>query len=150
MAGADQSLSLSNLHIDLSVAPKMEPNLAGNAAGSGTYNVHFRLTNQGNQPIFYPVFPDTNRPRGQIVYRLTPRADWTPLPGPELSPLAATQLNAKAQVAWIEMPPGGWADREYEDPGTPAGDHAYQLDLKVAHDAIVRPLFSRPYSVNVY
>lgn len=150
MAAADQSLSSSNLRIDLSVAPKIEPNMAGQAAGRGTYNVHFRLTNQGNQPIFYPVSPDTNRPLGQIVYRITPGADWRPLSAPELSSSAATQLNVNAQVAWIEMPPGGWVDGEYEDPGAPVGDHAYQLDLKVAHDAIVRSLLSRPYPVNVY
>lgn len=151
IAGADQSQSPSNLHIDLSVARKLQPNrLGGNAAGRGNYFVHFRLSNQGNRPIFYPVSPDTSRPLGQIVYRITPGADWRPLSAPELSPSTATQLNGKAQVAWIEMPPGGWADGEYEDPGAPVGDHAYRLDLKVAHDAIVRPLLSRPYSVNVY
>ena len=56
MDGRNQSPS--NLHIDLSVARKLEPNrLGNNAAGRGTYVVRFRLTNHGNQPIFYPVSP---------------------------------------------------------------------------------------------
>jgi hypothetical protein len=73
MAGRNQSQSSSNLHIDLSVARKLEPNrLGSNAAGAATYVVRFRLTNRGNQPIFYPVSPNTNRPLGHLVYRIAP------------------------------------------------------------------------------
>ena len=46
------------------------------------------------------------------------------------------------------MPLGGWAEGEYEDPGSPAGDHAYQLDLKVATDGKASPLLSGAYPVN--
>jgi hypothetical protein len=74
MAGANQSQSPSNLHIDLSVARKLEPNRPGsNAAGGGTNVVRFRLANQGNQPIFYPVSADTNRPMGQLLLSDRPR-----------------------------------------------------------------------------
>jgi hypothetical protein len=38
----------------------------------------------------------------------------------EPSPSTRAQLNGRSHVAWIEMPPGGWADGEYEDPGSPA------------------------------
>lgn len=49
MAGANQSQSPSNLHIDLSAARKLEPNrLGSNAVARGTYVVRFRLMNQGN------------------------------------------------------------------------------------------------------
>jgi hypothetical protein len=140
--------SPSNLHIDLSAARKLEPNrLGSDPAEGGTYVVRFRLTNQGKQPIFYPSFPDTNRPLGQIVYRVAPQSDWKPLSQAESSPFTLTPLNGRA-VAWIEMPPGGWADGEYEDPGSPAGDHAFELEVKVATDGKVSPLLSRAYPVN--
>jgi hypothetical protein len=71
MAGGKQPQSPSNLHIDLSVDRKLEPNrLGSNAAGGGMYVVRFRLTNRGNQPIFYPLSLNTNRPMGHLVYRV--------------------------------------------------------------------------------
>jgi hypothetical protein len=147
-ADTNQSQSLSNLHIDLSVAQKLEPNRPGsNAAGRGTYVVRFRLTNQGNQPIFYPVSRDTNRPIGQIVYRVTPQSDWKPLSKSKPFPFTRTQPNGKG-IAWIEMPPGGWAGGEYEDTGSPAGDHACEFELKTAPDGEVSPLLSAAYHVN--
>ena len=45
-------------------------------------------------------------------------------------------------------PPGGWADGEYEDPGSPAGDHAYALEVKVAPDGKVSSLLSRAYPIH--
>lgn len=146
---ANQSQSPSNIHIDLSVAHKLEPNRLGrNTAGGGTYVVRFRLTNEGNQPIFYPASPGTNRPIGQIVYRVAPQSDWKRLSESEPPPSTRAPLNGKRQIAWIEMPPEGWADGEYEDPGSPAGEHALELELKVATDGKVSPLLSRTYPVN--
>lgn len=148
MGGRDQPHSPANLHIDLSVARKLEPSrLASNVAGGGAYVVRFRLTNEGNQPIFYPASADTNRPLGQIVYRVAPQSDWKPLSESEPSPSTRAQPNGSG-VAWFEMPPGGWVAGEYEDPGSPAGDHAYELDLKTATDGKVSPLLSRAYRVN--
>ena len=147
MAGADQSRLPSNLHIDLSVVRKLGQNRVGsNAAGRGTYVVRFRLTNQGNQPIFYPASPDTNRPMGEIVYRVAAQSGWKLLPESEPSSSTPAQLNG--HVAWIEMPPGGRADGEYEDPGSPAGNHAYELEVKVATDEKASRLISRAYVVN--
>ncbi|MGB8113405.1 MAG: hypothetical protein WCF22_06510, partial [Candidatus Sulfotelmatobacter sp.] len=114
MASRNQSQSPSNLHIDLSVARKLEPNRLGSNTGGGTDVVRFRLTNQGNQPIFYPVSADTNRPMGQLLYRTAPGSDWRPLSAPELSPTTPAQVNVRGHIAWVEMPPGGWADGEYE------------------------------------
>jgi hypothetical protein len=147
--GANQLQSPSSLHIDLSVARKLEPKRLGStAAGGGTGVVRFRLTNQGNQPIFYPVSADTNRPMGQLLYRIAPGSDWRPLSATELSPSTPSQVNVRGHIAWVEMPPGGWADGEYEDPGSPAGEHAYELDLKFAADGKVSPLLSRAYPVS--
>lgn len=149
VAGRNQSQSPSNLHIDLSVTRKLEPNrLGSNATGGGTHVVRFRLTNQGNQPIFYPVSADTNRPMGQLLYRIAPGSDWRLLSAPELFASTPAQVSIRGHIAWVEMPPGGWADGEYEDPGSPAGEHAYELDLKFAADGNVSPLLSGAYSVN--
>ena len=136
----------ANLQIDLSVTRKLEPNrLAGNVAAVGAHVVRFRLTNEGNVPIFYPVSSNTRRPMGRIVCRNAPGANWKAFLTPELSRPAPTQLNINAEVAWIEMPPGGWADGDYVDPGFPAGEHAYELDLKFAPNGKVSPLLSTPY-----
>lgn len=144
MAGANQAQPTSNLHIDLSVARKLEPNHTGNnSALEAPYVVRFRLTNQGNQSIFYPVFANTNLPIGHLVYRIAPGSDWRPLSVLELS--TSSQLNAKGDIAWVEMPPGGWADGEYDDPGSPVGEHAYELELKLAPDGRVSRLVSHPY-----
>ena len=146
IGSANQSQSLSNLHIELSVAHNLEPDRLGSGpTGRGKYVIRFRLTNQGNQPIFYPVSSDTKRPVGQIVYRIAPQSDWKPLSESELSASSRPQQRG---VAWIEMPPGGWAEGEFEDPGSPAGDHAIEVDVKVATDGKANPLLSRAYSVN--
>lgn len=148
-APADLAQTTSNLHLDLSIAPKLEANPArSNATGGGTYIIHFRLANQGNLSIFYPVSPGTNHPMGQIVYRIAPGTEWGPLMAPALSASTPDEQNVKDRLAWVEMPPGGWADGEYEDPGFPTGDHAIVLDVKGAIDGKVSPLFSRAYPVN--
>ncbi len=109
MPPASQTKALSNLRIDLSIARGLEPKrLGGNAAAEGTYTVRFRLANKGNQPIFYPVFPNTNRPMGHLVYRIARGSDWRLLSVPERFASAPAQLNAGVLVAWVEMPPGGW------------------------------------------
>lgn len=146
MAGAAELRSAANLQIDLSVTRNLEPNrLAGSVAAVGAHVVRFRLTNEGNVPIFYPVSSNTRRPLGRIVCRNAPGANWKAFLTPELSRPAPTQLNVNAEVAWIEMPPGGWADGDYVDPGFPAGEHAYELDLKFAPNGKVGPLLSKPY-----
>jgi hypothetical protein len=146
---ANRVQTTSNLDLDLSVASKLETNPAGSiAASGGTFVVRFRLTNRGNQPIFYPVLPSTNHPMGQIVYRMAPGADWKPLSVSELSRSTPGHENVQTNLAWVEMPPGGWANGEYEDPGCPAGEHAYVLDVKVSTDGKMSPLLSRAYSVH--
>jgi len=148
-ARANQAQTTSNLHLDVSIARKLEANpTPSNATGGGTCIVHFRLTNQGNLSIFYPVSPGTNHPMGQIVYRIAPGTEWRALSAPALSASTPDEQNGKDRLAWVEMPPGGWADGEYEDPGSPMGDHAIALDVKGAIDGRVSPLLSRAYPVN--
>lgn len=146
----NQSQSPSNLRIDLSVSRKLETRPTGsNAASAGPFVVYLRLTNQGNQSIFYPVSSGTNHPMGRIVYRIAPGAEWKPLSTPELSPSTTPgQPNVKAHPAWVEMPPGGWANGEYEDPGSPAGDHAVELEVRVGTDGKASRVLSRAYPAN--
>jgi hypothetical protein len=43
------------------------------------------------------------------------------------------------------MPPGGWIDGQYQDPGWPGGDHAYVVELKSERNAKVVRMVSPPY-----
>jgi len=144
-----QSDAVLNVGFDLSVGRKPEPIRARNdSAEEATYVIRFRLTNRGNQSVFYPVYPGTNRPIGRIVYRVTPGSEWIRLSWPikPISPPAVSRVEG--DVAWVEMPPGGWVDGVYDDPGSPGRDHAYELDLKVATNDKVTRFFSEPYRLN--
>lgn len=147
-ASANRAQWRSSVHIDLSVVHKPKRDRPDSSlAAEGTYLVRFRLVNHGNQPIFYPVSSDTNRPIGEIVHRVGAQSEWKSLSGSELSAPARPQLHG-GSVTWIEMPPGGWLDGEYEDPGSPTGDHAYELVLKTGADSKLEPLLSRAYPIN--
>jgi len=145
MAGAAELRSAANLQIDLSVTRKLEPNrLAGNVAAIGAHVVRFRSRMRGTSRSSIPC-PRTRGARWPDCLPECSRANWKAFLTPELSRPAPTQLNVNAEVAWIEMPPGGWADGDYVDPGFPAGEHAYELDLKFAPNGKVSPLLSKPY-----
>lgn len=142
-AGAFPSDPASNVKIDLSVGDKAEPSRAGNEQMRETrYVIRFRVTNRGNQSIFYRVYSNTNRPAGHIVYRVAPAAEWIP----ESPASDSSQPSVESNFAWVEMPPGGWVDGIYDDSRTPKGDHAYEFDVRTV-DKMTR-LFSRPYRVN--
>ena len=148
-ADGSQSDAVLNVGFDLSLGRKPEPIRARNdSAEEATYVIRFRLTNRGNQSVFYPVYPGTNRPIGRIVYRVAPGSEWIALSWPEkpISPPPALS-SAEGDFAWVEMPPGGWVDDVYDDPGTPGGDHAYEVDLKVATNDKVTRFLSQPYPV---
>lgn len=147
-ADGNQSDAALNVALDLSVGRKSDANRTGGyPANEATYVIRFRLTNRGNQSVFYPVYPGTNRPIGHIVYRVAPGSDWMALSPPE-KPLSTSALpSAEGNVAWVETPPGGWVDGVYEDPGSPGGDHAYELDLKVAPHEKVTRFYSQAYRV---
>ena len=132
-ADGNQPDALSNVDMDLSVGREPEPTRTGNDSTEGaTYAIRFRLTNRGNQSVFYPVYPGTNRPIGGLVYRVDPGSERMMASGPEKPASTLGPPSVGGGVAWVEMPPGGWVDGVYDDPGSPRGDHAYELDLKVA------------------
>lgn len=140
-ADAPSSDPASSVDVDLSVGDKPEPSRAEQMRETW-YVIRFRVTNRGNQAIFYRVYANTNRPAGQIVYRVAPAAEWIP-ESPTSDP---RQPSGESNFAWVEMPPGGWVDGLYDDSETPKGDHAYEFDVRTA-DKMTR-LFSRPYRVS--
>jgi hypothetical protein len=76
-------------------------------------------------------------------YRTTGASEWTALPWSPKS--TASSQPVDQSLAWIEMPPGGWIDGQYQDPGWPGGDHAYVVELKSERNAKVVRMVSPPY-----
>ncbi|HEV3483616.1 MAG TPA: hypothetical protein VGR97_14955 [Candidatus Acidoferrales bacterium] len=113
----------------------------------GGFVVRFRLSNMGNHPVFYPVRAGTNVPLGQIVTRTSPSSEWTALSVPSQQQGAAAPGYIDPNLAWIEMPPGGWVEGQFADLGRPGGDHAYLVHLKPEREAKVVSLVSSPYPV---
>jgi len=146
-----ESTSTPNVQFDLSIqrAPgEVVPE--GQQSESGGFVVRFRLSNRGNQPVFYPVRPGTNVLVGQVVYRTTAESAWMPLPGSSTSAVPNAQELADQYFAWIEMPPGGWVDGQFNDSGRPVGEHAYAVDLKVERGANAIRFVSRPYHFAIH
>lgn len=144
-ADGKHSNPLSNVGFDLSVSRKPEPTSTANDRMAGaTYVIRFRLANRANESVWYPVYPGTNHPVGHLVYRVAPSSEWVVLPWPK----EPTLSSAGGKVAWVEMPPGGWLDGNYDDPGSPHGDHAYELDLKLASSDNVVRFVSQAYRVS--
>jgi len=134
-----------NVRLDLSISRKPEPPPIENASMMvASYVIRFRLTNRGNWPVFYPLDPATNRPIGHVVHRASPGSEWIL----ETAPSIPSQPTAPPDVSWIEMPPGGWVDGIYDDPGLPDGDHAYELRLKTSSGDKSTSILSQPYRVN--
>jgi len=134
-----------NVRLDLSISRKSEPPPIENASMTvATYVIRFRLTNRGNWPVFYPLDPTTNRPIGHVVHRAAPGSEWIL----ETPTSISDGPNTPTHVSWIEMPPGGWVDGIYDDPGLPAGDHAYELQLKTSSGYKLTRILSQPYRVN--
>jgi hypothetical protein len=145
----NQRSAVFNIGLDLSVGRRPEPTATGSAPTKGaTYAIPFRLTNRGNQSVFYPVYPGTNRPIGRLVYRVAPGSEWVVLPWPNEPTSTLAPPNVEDKVDWVEMPPGGWVDGIYDDPGSPGGDHAYAVDLKVAINDNVVHFVSHAYRVS--
>lgn len=107
--------------------------------------VQFRLSNRGNHSIFYLVNATMNKPIGQLVARTTLLSDWTSLSGTSAQRLPAVQEDNDTNLRWIEMPPGGWADGEFSDPGDWKGEHAYAIFLKPSRNAGTVRILSEPY-----
>jgi hypothetical protein len=115
---------------------------SGNRAGS---SVRFRLTNSGNHSVFYPTGRTTSVPFGQLVARASPSSDWMSLSNTSKERVPAAQEFMDSNLRWIEMPPGGWVDGEFSDPGDSAGDHPYAIFLKPSRNADTVRIVSEPY-----
>jgi hypothetical protein len=118
------------------------PNRSGDRAG---LSVQFRLSNSGNHSVFYPITRTTNMPIGRLVGRATPSSDWISLSSTSAERVPAAREYSDPNLRWIEMPPGGWADGEFSDPGDWAGDHAYAIFLKPGRNADTVRIVSEPY-----
>jgi hypothetical protein len=146
---ANQPDSPVNVALDLSVGRTSQSARARNyPTEMTTYVIRFRLTNRGNHSAFFAIDRDTARPLGHIVYRVAPGSEWMALSRLEKRTSTSAQPSAQDGVAWAELPPGGWVDGVYDDPGLPGGDHAYELDLKAANNDKVIRLISQAYRVN--
>lgn len=149
-ATSGQPSSMLNVGFDLSI---QEP--SGRVAGedyhseSSGYLVRFRLTNRGARPVACPVHPGTNVLVGRAVYRTTKESDWMAFPWPSKSAVSAAQERIDQSIAWIEIPPGGWIDGQFHDPGWPGGDHAYAVDLKPEPNASIVSFVSPPYHLPI-
>ena len=140
------STSMLNVRFDLSLQQSSNNVAAeGHQPKSIGHLVQFRLTNQGTQPFLCPVRSATNVPIGHVVYRGPGGSEWMTLPESSSSAVLPPQELVDQSPAWIEIPPGGWVNGKFYDPGRPVGDHAYVINLKSKSDARVVSVVSSPY-----
>jgi hypothetical protein len=141
-----QSTSILNVKFDLSIQKTSgEVAREGYQSQSGGQVVRFRLSNRGNHPVFYPVRPGTNVLVGHVVYRTTPDSKWIAVPWSATPAVPNAQESNDQNLSWIEMPPGGWVDGQFQDLGRPDGDHAYATDLTPEPSAKIVGFVSLPY-----
>jgi hypothetical protein len=125
--------------VSLTLSP---PQRSGNRAG---FSVRFRLGNGGNHSAFYPVDRTTGVPSGQLVARTSPSSEWLRLSGTSKQGLPAVQEFGNSNLIWIEMPPGGWVDGEFPDPGESPDEYAYAIYVKTDRDANGIRIVSKSY-----
>jgi len=109
------------------------------------FTVRFRLINKGNHSVYYPTSTTTSAPVGQLVTRASLTSDWTSLPSASKHLVPEVQELSRANLRWIEMPPGGWVDGEFQDVGESPEEHAYLIYVKVARDGNGIRIVSKPY-----
>lgn len=122
------------------VVLEAHPNPAGRTHQSLV--VLFRLCNMGRQAILYPVHPGTNLPVGQVLVRNESSSEWIKASG---ASEAAAFREMESTLRWIEMPPGGCVDGEFDDQVELPGDHAYELFLKPDHNGAPMQIVSGSY-----
>ena len=144
--GRMQERTHANLGPDSTALVSLTVSLPERSGIGSRFSVRFRLSNRGNHAIFYPVSTATNIPRGQLVARTTPSSDWMSLSSTSADRLPPVQEYNDPNLRWIEMPPGGWADGEFSDPGDWTGEHAYSIFLKPNRNADTIRILSETYS----
>jgi hypothetical protein len=116
-------------NVSLTLSPREGPR---DQAG---LSVRFRLSNRGNHSIFYPICAETNVPLGQIVTRTSPSSEWISPANTQDQPVSAVPEFMDTNLTWIEMPPGGWVEAEFQDLGESPGERAYVMHVKPTRDA---------------
>jgi hypothetical protein len=129
------SMSLVNLIL---YPPERSENTSG-------FTVRFRLSNKGNRSIFYPTGTTTSGPMGQLVARVSSTSDWTSLSGTSEQRVSGLEGLGDSNLKWIEMPPGGWVEGEFQDVGKSTEEHAYEIYVKVARHGRGIRIISQPY-----
>jgi hypothetical protein len=129
----------SVLLVNLSLYP---PERSENGSG---FTVRFRLSNKGNRSIFYPTGTTTSGPMGQLVARASSTSDWMSLSDSSKQRVSGSEGFGESNLNWIEMPPGGWVDGEFQDVGKSTEEHAYEIYVKVARDGKGIRIVSQPY-----
>jgi len=86
-----------------------------------------------------------NVPLGQIVTRASSSSEWIILSATSQQPVSAVHEFMGTNLTWIEMPPDGWVDGEFHDPGESPGEHAYVIYVKPARDASGIRIVSNSY-----
>ena len=105
--------------------------------------IRFRLGNGGRHSVFYPVLLGTSVPVGEIETKTSASSDWMPLSAGSQKQWSSDSFGRT--LAWIEMPPGGWCNGEFSDPGPWPGEHAYAILLKPNRDANPVRILSEAY-----
>jgi hypothetical protein len=126
--------------VNLTLSP---PERSGNGSG---FSVRFQLSNRGNHPIFYPINTTTRAPVGQLVERPSPSSDWMSIASTSKQRVPAVQEFTDSSFPWIEMPPGGWVDGKFHDPGESPEEHAFAIYVKPARDANGIRIISKSYA----
>jgi hypothetical protein len=108
-------------------------------------SVRFQLSNRGNHSVFYAVGAGTSVPIGQIVARTSPSSDWMTLSDTSKHGVSGSQEITDPNVAWIEMPPGGWVEGEFRDARESTEEHAYAIFLKLGRKANAVRIVSNSY-----
>lgn len=108
--------------------------------------MRFRLSNRGNRSVFYPMSTNTSVTVGQLVARASPTSDWMSLSSTSKQPVPAIEQFMDSNLTWIEMPPGGWVDGEFQDVGDSPEEHAYVIYVKPARDASGVRIISKSFA----
>jgi hypothetical protein len=113
-------------------------------------SVWFRLSNRGNHSIFYPADRTTGIPVGQILFRPSTPSEWRRLAAfPGARSFEEVEV-ADSNVVWLEMPPGGWVEGEFQDSDQSGAEHAYAIYVKLGRDAKGVRILSKSYSTNTH
>jgi hypothetical protein len=128
--------SMSGVQLNLFPAER-----SGNGSG---FTVRFRLSNNGSHSVFYPTGA-TTKPVGELVARVSSRSDWMSFSATSKQPVPPAEGFGDTKLNWIEMPPGGWVDGEFQDVGKSTEEHAYEIYVKVARDGKRIRIISQPY-----